>query len=530
MKKAIQIIFIKLLLLFPFYSEGTTLRQLEVTSCAIEVVNGMNDMLHGVNNEGQCNSGVYASHVVTLDHSCSMLVEPCHLRILPRSLYLYCNLGLPTIFGLFWIMPGAEEHYGTYGLCTPANPVYIDPPSCGRVAVDYIEIQSFDINTNTFKGINFKDIDHIGTPRIIKMSDNGYSKLDILNIFSSVSVGVVTNISLKNGSNVLGYFTHYYDYTIKWKNILPEAECNYNSSCKPVDISCYDNSVNIQLANCPKLNLWYYFNPNGTKDCLPTLDFKSSSNIIQSIKLWRYNSSIGIQDFCNLNDTPFINLNNLNGQKNYHFDTNQLTQTTPLSCFIQIQLLGIPYPRNADYFHYNLIADGFTLCSVCDTLSCQTCIGSFSPEPGKNYIISAWVREDEAASTVTGFSKPNIDIEFNSGANEMNIFASGPVIDGWQKIYKKFQIPSTSNDIKITLDCISGDCLFDDVRIFPSDGMMKSYVYDPINMRFVAELDEENYASFFEYDEEGKLTTVKKETERGIMTIKESRSKVKKRN
>lgn len=53
---------------------------------------------------------------------------------------------------------------------------------------------------------------------------------------------------------------------------------------------------------------------------------------------------------------------------------------------------------------------------------------------------------------------------------------------------------------------------------------MKSYVYDPLTLRLTAELDEQNYATFYEYDEEGALIRVKKETERGIMTIKESRN------
>ena len=38
----------------------------------------------------------------------------------------------------------------------------------------------------------------------------------------------------------------------------------------------------------------------------------------------------------------------------------------------------------------------------------------------------------------------------------------------------------------------------------------------------MAELDERNFATLYEYDEEGKLVRVKKETERGIMTIKEN--------
>jgi hypothetical protein len=44
----------------------------------------------------------------------------------------------------------------------------------------------------------------------------------------------------------------------------------------------------------------------------------------------------------------------------------------------------------------------------------------------------------------------------------------------------------------------------------------------------MAELDDRNYATFYEYDEEGTLVRVKKETEKGIYTIKESRSGLKK--
>ncbi|MBI3883691.1 MAG: hypothetical protein HY305_05640, partial [Sphingobacteriales bacterium] len=39
-----------------------------------------------------------------------------------------------------------------------------------------------------------------------------------------------------------------------------------------------------------------------------------------------------------------------------------------------------------------------------------------------------------------------------------------------------------------------------------------------------SELDENNYASFYEYDDDGTLVRVKKETARGVMTIQETRS------
>jgi hypothetical protein len=44
-----------------------------------------------------------------------------------------------------------------------------------------------------------------------------------------------------------------------------------------------------------------------------------------------------------------------------------------------------------------------------------------------------------------------------------------------------------------------------------------------MTLRLMAELDERNYAKLYEYDEEGKLIRVKKETEKGVMTIQENR-------
>ena len=40
----------------------------------------------------------------------------------------------------------------------------------------------------------------------------------------------------------------------------------------------------------------------------------------------------------------------------------------------------------------------------------------------------------------------------------------------------------------------------------------------------MAELDENNYATFYEYDDEGTLIRLKKETVEGIATLKENRN------
>ena len=93
-----------------------------------------------------------------------------------------------------------------------------------------------------------------------------------------------------------------------------------------------------------------------------------------------------------------------------------------------------------------------------------------------------------------------------------------------QRIENEFTVPNAASKIFIKLkNSGTDDVFFDDVRVFPKHGEMKSFVYDPVTLRFVAELDENNYATFYEYDEQGNLVRIKKETERGIMTINENR-------
>jgi hypothetical protein len=171
---------------------------------------------------------------------------------------------------------------------------------------------------------------------------------------------------------------------------------------------------------------------------------------------------------------------------------------------------------------------------------CSNCIGSFAPEPG-DYIISAWVKKEASAPTDLTYGTPQLIVSYpgSTGATPSTYTfttATTPsqIIDGWQRIEGQFKIPSSPAvvpNLQIDLACATGagNCLFDDIRIFPLNGSMKSYVYDPITLRLVAELDERNYATFYEYDEEGKLVRVKKETEKGIMTIKENKNNTTKR-
>ena len=159
---------------------------------------------------------------------------------------------------------------------------------------------------------------------------------------------------------------------------------------------------------------------------------------------------------------------------------------------------------------------------------CQTCITSFSPTPGK-YMVSAWVKVKAAPFGTLTYTEPSLNISFLGSVSTFNLAPSGQIIDDWQRIESIITVPASATGINIELSVSSGVAFFDDIRFYPFDGSMMSYVYDPISLRLMAELDERNYATLYEYDEEGKLVRVKKETARGVMTIQENRDNIKKR-
>jgi hypothetical protein len=160
---------------------------------------------------------------------------------------------------------------------------------------------------------------------------------------------------------------------------------------------------------------------------------------------------------------------------------------------------------------------------------CDNCL-NFKPTPGKEYIVSAWAME-ELKVQVKDFTNPEIHIRFTNNTNDFTgideiCVPTGDIIDGWQRIFKKFTVPENTVYIEIALVNKSGSVpvYFDDIRIHPLDGSMKSFVYDPETFRLMSELDENNYSTFYEYDNEGGLVRVKKETSRGVKTIQETRS------
>ena len=142
----------------------------------------------------------------------------------------------------------------------------------------------------------------------------------------------------------------------------------------------------------------------------------------------------------------------------------------------------------------------------------------FAPKPAK-YIFSIWVKD--------GFLDKDVRI---------GVSATGapPVTLTWKATVEKWKLLEGTIDLSsapagpIDIFLTGGGILVDDLRIHPYDAHMKTYAYDEKTLRLMAELDENNFATFYEYDDEGSLNRVKKETERGIKTIKETRSSYRK--
>jgi len=140
---------------------------------------------------------------------------------------------------------------------------------------------------------------------------------------------------------------------------------------------------------------------------------------------------------------------------------------------------------------------------------------------GKKYVFEGWIR---VPGLLPVYSYPDQSyVSIIDGTNVFDAKPTGEIIEGWQQIRCTF-IPE-GYFIYMSFHRVEDqDVYFDDIRLSPLEAKVKSYVYDPNKLRLLAELDENNYATLYSYDEEGKLILVRKETERGIMTIQESRS------
>lgn len=159
----------------------------------------------------------------------------------------------------------------------------------------------------------------------------------------------------------------------------------------------------------------------------------------------------------------------------------------------------------------------------------KCCKDTYLPEPGEKYFLSAWVKLGSDIN-VANYEDVFIQLEFIEGVKfeRFKFRTVGNVVDGWQKIEGEFEVPTGAIIFKINLinDNQDLDAYFDDIRVHPFNSQMISYVYDPVTYRLVAELNNDNYATYYIYDAEGKLIKTHQETKKGIVTLGENASQL----
>jgi hypothetical protein len=140
------------------------------------------------------------------------------------------------------------------------------------------------------------------------------------------------------------------------------------------------------------------------------------------------------------------------------------------------------------------------------------------------YHLSFWVKNEDKKFAGKGDGAIYVDL---SG---QDYYSFGPfkvddsLYGQWQKVEGSFEVPNYVWNTKLKLVNLGGGTThIDDIRLIPNNANALTYIYDPVSKRLIAELDDNNFATFYEYDEEGNLTRIKKETQRGIKTLKESR-------
>lgn len=158
-------------------------------------------------------------------------------------------------------------------------------------------------------------------------------------------------------------------------------------------------------------------------------------------------------------------------------------------------------------------------------------IDVFQPSEGK-YVVSTWIKVGNNP-LLLDYSSAGIQILLSNATQSSKLVfkPKGAIIEGWQKVEGTFTVLGSHKSLTIKL--FSGGnqySYFDDLRIQPFNSEMNTYVYDNRSLRIMAELDDNNFATFYEYDNEGNLVRIKNETEKGIVTVKEARNSFKKLN
>lgn len=325
----------------------------------------------------------------------------------------------------------------------------------------------------------------------------GYGLLTTYNLFSPNNCGggpfqtEITNVNINWANGHPSPICSNDKFTVQWTGFIqPRYDDYYTFTTRS------DDGIQVSIDGALVIDSWMFQTGNVDRNSAPVLLEKGK---LYSIKVTYFENT----------GNAFAHL--------WWASNNQVKEIIPLS------QLYLPTMKSAD--SVGSVVPVVTYCvKLHNPRPENATLKTFSPIAGTKMILSAWVKENQQCINGT-YSESSIDIYFSGTGGSIQLKPKGNIIEGWQRIEDTITIPLTAKGIIIQLRSLADtEVNFDDIRLHPFNALMKSYVYDPVSLRLMAELDENNFASFYEYDDDGTLTRIKKETERGIKTIQETRS------
>ena len=151
------------------------------------------------------------------------------------------------------------------------------------------------------------------------------------------------------------------------------------------------------------------------------------------------------------------------------------------------------------------------------------------------FVVSYWRKLGSNPGDVPDYDALvlNVEVQEDDGSGFSTIGSmtqdvqTSNIIDGWQKVDVITRFTGNGHPQRVVFTFDNNSTLtgyFDDFRVHPINANMVGMVYDNATNRLVAELDENNFATLYDFDESGAVVRVKRETHRGRFTLQETRN------
>jgi len=161
-----------------------------------------------------------------------------------------------------------------------------------------------------------------------------------------------------------------------------------------------------------------------------------------------------------------------------------------------------------------------TIYSIPFKITSEYCSDVFHLNNNTKYLYSFWYYGDSINYSSLA------SVSFLNGNNIPDtIDYISPAIEGWRQVTGHFTYQVTLAAIQCTkiifsiINHTDSSIFIDDFRMHPYQANMKSFVYNPFNLLPVALLDENNFATIYQYDEQQQVQNIIKETEKGLIFI-----------